>query len=97
MTTSRAAAYRRILTTLRDLGPAKLLAEEQSCLRDAADTLLFCRDISTDLSARNALAAVAALADHLGDAGRWSPEQTARLFDDIWACGPGAVELRAAA
>jgi hypothetical protein len=82
MTRDRAKAYRRVVATLRDLGPAKLLPSEQACIRDAADTLLFCSDLDTDC---------------LTDAGRWTGWRARRLLDDIWACGPGAAMLEAGA
>ena len=41
MTSERTQAYGRIVKTLEDLGPAKLLASEQERIREAADTLIF--------------------------------------------------------
>ncbi len=41
MNSERTQAYGRIVKTLEDLGPAKLLADEQQRIRDAADTLIF--------------------------------------------------------
>jgi hypothetical protein len=91
MTSLRATAYRRVLETLRDLGPAKLSAAEQACIRDAADALLFCDDIDADSDARAAFGAVVGLADDLVLAERWTVARVQPLLDDIWACGP--VEL----
>jgi hypothetical protein len=90
MTNLRATAYRRVVKTLRDLGAAKLWPAEQACIREAADALLFCRDLDED-DARRALAAVTALADELIDAQRWTPLRALQLLDDIWACGPRAA------
>jgi hypothetical protein len=90
MTSIRATAYRRVVETLRDLGAAKLWAAEQTCIREAADALLFCRDLDED-DARQALAAVTVLADDLIDAQRWTPVRALQLLDDIWACGPSAA------
>jgi hypothetical protein len=90
MTSLRATAYRRVVKTLRDLGAAKLWPAEQACIREAADALLFCRDLDED-DARRALAAVTALADELIDAQRWTPLRALQLLDDIWACGPRAT------
>jgi hypothetical protein len=90
MTSLRATAYRRVVKTLRDLGAAKLWPAEQACIREAADALLFCRDLDED-DARRALAAVTALADELIDAQRWTPLRALQLLDDIWACGPRAA------
>lgn len=70
------------------MGPAKLWPREQAIIREAADTLVFAKDLSTD-EARMALAAVAALTDDLIDAERWMPSRAQQLLDDIWACGPG--------
>ena len=98
MTSYRAAAYRRVIQTLRDMGPAKLLPAEQACIREAADTLLFCTEPDADGAAEGALAAVAVLTDDLIDAERWTPERAQRLLDDIWACGPwGMLDLAIAA
>jgi hypothetical protein len=88
MTTARAVAYRRVLQTLRDIGPAKLWPKEQACIREAADALLFCADLANDNAARHALAAIAALTDDLVEADRWTAERARRLLDDVWACGP---------
>ncbi|MBA2261778.1 MAG: hypothetical protein H0W03_03805, partial [Solirubrobacterales bacterium] len=42
MTTSeRSQAYGRVMRTLADVGPAKLLADEQDLIRESADELLF--------------------------------------------------------
>jgi len=97
MTTQRARAYARVTVTLRDLGPAKLLPAEQSRIRFAADTLLFCAELDGDASARTTWADMAELCDHLVDSERWTPARADELFDDIWACGPGARTALAAA
>jgi hypothetical protein len=98
MTSARAHAYRRVLTTLREIGPSKLWPSEQACIRDAADALLFCADLDEDSAARGALAAVTTLADDLTEAGRLLSARAHRLLDDIWACGPSpAYELPVAA
>ena len=55
MTSPRAQAYGRVLRTLRDMGAAKLWPVEQACIREAADALLFSRDLE-DQDARQALA-----------------------------------------
>ncbi len=73
--------------TLADLGPTKLLADEQRRVREAADTLLFCDD-AQDGTVVSALADVRAVIDHLIASGRWSEERAGRLADDITACGP---------
>jgi hypothetical protein len=90
MNSLRATAYRRVVKTLRDLGAAKLWPAEQACIREAADALLFCRDLD-DSDARHAVAAVTVLADDLIDAQRWTPVRAMQLLDDIWACGPSAA------
>jgi hypothetical protein len=98
MTSVRASAYRRVLQTLRDMGPAKLWPAEQACIREAADALLFCRDLRSDVAAHEALAALAVLGDDLIDTERWTPRRAQRLLDDVWACGPGeALSLPVAA
>jgi hypothetical protein len=96
MTSDRAKAYRRVVTTVRDMGPAKLWPSEQACIREAADTLLFCCDLDGE-DARTAFAAAATLTDRLTEADRWSGFRARRLLDDIWACGPGATMPEAVA
>jgi hypothetical protein len=91
MDRARSLAYLRVLRTLRDMGPAKLWPKEQACIREAADALLFCTDIATDRAARLALADIATLSDGLIDTERWTPQRARRLFDDVWACGPGQL------
>jgi len=88
MTSVRASAYRRVIRTLRDVAPAKLWPAEEACIREAADAMLFCRDVATDGAARAAVAAVTALRDELVDACRWTPERAQRMLDDVWSCGP---------
>jgi hypothetical protein len=90
MTSDRAKAYRRVVTTVHDMGPAKLSSSERACIREAADMLLFCRDLDGK-DARRAFAAAATLTDRLTESGRWTRSSTRRLLDDIWACGPGAA------
>ena len=89
MTSDRAKAYRRVVRTVREMGPAKLWPSEQACIREAADTLLFCR-VLEGADARTAFAAATTLTDRLIDAGRWTSSRARALLDDIWACGPGA-------
>lgn len=93
MNTQRARAYGRVTQTLRDLGPAKLLAGEQELIRVAADALLFCADVASSPSTRAELRKLTDLLDHLVENGRWTGERADELRDDVWACGPG-VELR---
>ena len=91
MTSARALAYRRVVDTIREIGPAKLWPPEQACIRDAADALLFSADIAQDAHARAVLAAVAALADDLTQSERLTAVRADRLLDDLWACGPAAA------
>jgi hypothetical protein len=72
------------------MGASKLSPDEQACIREAADTLLFCRDVDQD-DASDALAAVAVLTDDLIDAERWTLLRAQQLLDDVWACGPGVA------
>ena len=90
MTTMRAAAYRRIMKTLRGPGAPELWPAEQECVREAADALLFCRDLD-EPEVRHAVAGAAVLTDDLIDARRWTPRRAQQLLDDIWACGPDAA------
>ena len=85
VTSERTQAYGRVLRTLDDVGATKLHADEQSRVREAADTLIFAAHID---EARGALADVEQLAEHLVAAGRWSDERAAGLVQDLLACGP---------
>jgi hypothetical protein len=78
----RAQAYGRVVKTLDDLGPTKLLPDEQDLIRNAADALLF------DEDAYDALAQVEDLAERLVEAERWTPERAKALVDDVAACAP---------
>jgi hypothetical protein len=85
MTSERTQAYGRVLRTLEDVGPTKLHDSEQERIREAADTLIFAATLD---EAREALADIDALAEHLASAGRWTQERAAELAQDILACGP---------
>jgi hypothetical protein len=86
-TSERSEAYGRVMTTLRDLGPSKLLPVEQDLVREAADTLLFCADPATDDSSGDAVATIEAVAANLIESGRWTSERASVLVDDVLACG----------
>jgi hypothetical protein len=88
MTSERTQAYGRVLRTLEDVGPTKLHDPEQERIRDAADTLIFATTLE---EAREALADIDALSEHLVATGRWSEERAAELAQDILACGPLTV------
>lgn len=83
MTSERAQAYGRVMSTIEDLGPTKLQAGEIERIRDAADTLLFSETPPADV-----LADVRELTHHLADTGRWTDERAAALLADLEACGP---------
>jgi hypothetical protein len=89
MSPERTHAYRRVLQTLRDLGPSKLLDSEQERIRSAADSLLFSSDLTYDEAARGALDDVEELCRDLVECGRWEDVTASRLADDVWDCGPG--------
>ncbi|MBX5442439.1 MAG: hypothetical protein IRZ32_13055 [Solirubrobacteraceae bacterium] len=88
MTSERAQAYGRVTATLAEVGPTKLQPAEQDLLRESADTLLFCEDITADPAAQEALDAVEELLDRLVVTGRWTAERADRLRADVEACGP---------
>ncbi len=78
------------MQTIAELGPTKLLDDEQARLRETADTLLFCEDIDAPAAAA-ALQDSAAVLEHLVSCGRWTEERASRLADDLAACGPLAA------
>jgi len=84
MDNDRSQAYGRVMKTLTDNGPAKLLPNEQETIRDAADALFFEGD------AYDELAAVEDLAQHLVDSDRWLAQRARQLVDDVAACGTSA-------
>jgi hypothetical protein len=97
MNPERTSAYRRVMRTLDELGPAKLQPDEQDRIRYAADTLIFSSDPDRDQSAREALEDIAELCRMLVDSGRWEQATAERLESDVQACGPEPVTgLRAA-
>jgi len=97
MNADRAAAYARVMTTLRELGPSKLLAGEQETIRAAADSLLFSEALPGDEDAREALERVEELFRALVESDRWSQPRADDLAGDVAGCGPPpAPALRAA-
>lgn len=97
MNSQRATAYRQVMHTLHELGPSKLLVEEQDRIRNAADTLIFSGDPRDDLGARQALEDIDELCRRLVDSGRWEQVTAARLVDDVAACGTVATVVSEAA
>jgi hypothetical protein len=99
MSPERADAYRRVIHTIKELGPSKLVGEEQDRLRLAADSLIFTAEIESDGAARAALEDAESLCDALVESGRWEAVTARRLARDVYECGPGrdlATELKAA-
>ena len=99
MSPERTQAYKRVMRTLSELGPSKLLADEQDRIRTAADTLVFCSGHSDEQTVDDAHADVSELCSDLIASGRWEPVTAERLARDLRGCGPrGEVEeaLRAA-
>jgi hypothetical protein len=92
MTNERTTAYRRVLDTLEQLGPSKLLPDEQDRIRYAADSLIFCSELERDDAALEALSDIELLCQALFDSGRWEPVIAARLEDDVVQCGPRRLE-----
>lgn len=90
MTPDRSSAYGRVIKTLDDMGPSKLLDLERMRIRNAADTLLF--SAAGDDATLDAIADVEHLVRHLIDTGRWLPERASALADDVAACGPALAE-----
>ena len=84
MNSERSQAYGRVMKALADLGPAKLHADEQELIRDAADTLLFTEDAGAD----EVLNRVDQLASRLVDSGRLLEETADKLLSDLEGCGP---------
>jgi hypothetical protein len=97
MTRERADAYRRVIHTLNEVGPSKLVLREQDRVRHAVDSLIFCRDLGEDDAAREALQDIEHLCSVLVASGRWEQAGATRLVNDISQCGPPPpAELKAA-
>jgi hypothetical protein len=91
MTAERSRAYAHVLAMLGDLGPAKLHADEQAAVREAADALLFCSDVAADDEARAALDRLDDVVDRLVANDRLQLETGDALVDAVEACGPPRV------
>lgn len=89
MNADRATNYTHLMEYVRDVGPAKLLADEQERLRVAADTLVLSG--MWDEEARTAMDDVETLGDHLVETGRWEGESAERLVETVRSVGPEAV------
>jgi hypothetical protein len=98
MTPERARAYQRVIQTLDEMGPSKLLfGDEQERIRYAADNLIFSRDLAQDARAREAIRDIERLCRALVDSGRWEQAAAMRLANDVSQCGPTLLpDLRAA-
>jgi hypothetical protein len=92
MTSERTQAYGRVVQTLDELGPTKLLPAEQARIREAADTLIFATAVD---ETREALRDIGALAEHLLASGRWLEERLDALVMNLLACGPSSVQVAA--
>jgi hypothetical protein len=79
------------MQTVRADGADALTPVEGALVREAADSLLFCADLTWDEEARDGLTRVGDLAGDLVGSGRWGPERAEQLLRDIEACGPMAA------
>lgn len=97
MSPERTHAYGRVMNTLSQLGPSKLLDVEQDRIRVAADNLIFSSDLEDDVAAQEAVEDVERLCRALVASGRWEQTTATRLARDLYACGPArATALQAA-
>jgi hypothetical protein len=90
MTPERAKAYGRVMQAIAEDG-GQIAPAEQALLREAADALLFCEDLTGDPEARDALTRVGDLAGELVGSERWGPERAERLLQDLEGCGPAQL------
>ena len=98
MSPERVQAYRRVVQLLDELGPSKLLDNEQDRIRNAADNLIFSHDLFEDPAAQASLDDVERLCKELVASGRWAQVTATRWSDGITQCGPPihVAELTAA-
>lgn len=89
-TSERAQAYGRVMKKIDDLAGTKLHADEQQVIRESADAMIFCEDLSADPAAEDALARLYELSDRLVESDRILPETARGLVDDVEGCGPVA-------
>ena len=94
MTSDRSKAYGRVTKLVDDLSASKLHASEQQTIRDAADALFFCEDLSADPEARRALDALEQLIEGMLESERFTPETAGRLQADVEGCGPLQPAIR---
>ena len=97
MSPERTHAYGRVMKTLDQLGPSKLLDVEQDRIRHAADNLIFSSDLLDDVAAQEALEDVERLCRALVASGRWEQITATRLAGDLYACGPAREPALSAA
>ena len=76
------------MKVIADLSASKLHANEEQAIRDAADALFFCENLTEDSEARRTLDALEQVLDHMVEADRLLPETAGRLIADVQACGP---------
>ena len=89
MSPERTQAYRRVMHTLDELGPSKLLSDEQDRIRHAADNLIFSSGLGEDDAAQEALRDIEELCAALVESGRWESVTADQLERDLRSCGPG--------
>jgi hypothetical protein len=85
------------MKTLDDLGPSKLLDDEQDRIRHAADTLIFSADPYHDAAAQEAMGDIDRMCRALIESARWHEVTAMRLADDIAACALARVPAARAA
>jgi hypothetical protein len=91
MTSERSQAYGRVTKLVDDFSASKLHASEQQIVRDAADAMFFCEDLSGDAEARAALDSFEQLLAGMLEAERITTETAERLRADVEGCGPELV------
>ena len=79
------------MRTIREEGPVALTVDESALMREAADALLFCENLTADDEARDGVTRVGDLAGDLVGSGRWAPDRAEAMLRDIEACGPVAA------
>lgn len=87
---NRSEAYGRVMKIVTDLTDSKLHPDEVEVVRNAADALLFCEDLSADSAAEQALSGLYGLTDRLVEGDRMTAEAAGKLTAEVEACGPFA-------
>ena len=79
------------MPTLNEMGPSKLLGDQQERIREAADHLIFSRDLGAGCPNASGDGDIERLCRALVDSARWEQAVATRLANDASQGGPTAA------